>query len=168
MPQCIVLALLWLALAACEGPTGPRGLAAQGSCRVTRVLDGDTFDCAPHGRIRLLMVDAPEWNQGTLGPRASRALSSMIPAGTRVGLETDVEPVGPYGRRLAYVYLPDGRMVNEELLRQGMALLAVYPPNTRYLTRLREVAGEAQDQRRGFWSENGFDCTPYEFRRNLC
>ena len=92
----------------------------------------------------------------------------MIPAGTTVELETDVEPTGPYGRLLAYVYLPDGRMVNEELLRQGMASLAVYPPNTRYLTRLREVAREAQEQHRGFWAENGFDCTPYEFRRNLC
>ena len=71
------------------------------------------------------MVDAPEWNQGTLGPRARAALSSMIPVGMRVELETDAEPVGPYGRLLAYVYLPGGRMVNEELLRQGMALLAV-------------------------------------------
>lgn len=170
-----VLALFCLALAACEGPKGPQGPAAQDlltdrgqSCRVTRVLDGDTFDCAPYGRIRLLMVDAPEWNQGTLGPRATAALSSMIPVGMRVELETDVEPVGPYGRLLAYVYLPDGRMVNEELLRRGMALLAVYPPNTRYLTRFREVAGQAQDRRSGFWAEDGFDCTPYGFRSNLC
>ena len=175
MPQRIVLVLFCLTLAACEGSTGQRGLAVQDlltdsgrSCRVTRVLDGDTFDCTPYGRIRLLMVDAPEWNQGTLGPRARAALSSMIPVGMRVDLETDVEPVGPYGRLLAYVDLPDGRMVNEELLRRGMALLAIYPPNTRYLTRFQEVAGVAKGRRSGFWAEDGFDCTPYGFRGNLC
>ncbi len=34
------------------------------SCLVSRVVDGDTLDCSGGPRVRLLLIDAPEMNQG--------------------------------------------------------------------------------------------------------
>lgn len=154
----IIAVILW----------SPLLIEAQERCIVDRVVDGDTFDCVEQGRVRLLLVDAPEWNQGGFGRVATRALRAMLPRGLDVRLETDVQRTGPYGRLLAYVYLPDGRMVNKELLDQGMAILAIYPPNVRYLESLRLSAERAQANLEGLWRENGFDCTPNDFRRKRC
>jgi endonuclease YncB( thermonuclease family) len=36
-------------------------------CTVERVIDGDTLVCADAGRVRLLLIDAPELDQGPFG-----------------------------------------------------------------------------------------------------
>ncbi len=41
-----------------------------------------------------------------------------------------------YDRLLAYVWLPDGSMLNERLLREGWAVLLTAPPDMRYVHRL--------------------------------
>jgi micrococcal nuclease len=43
--------------------------------------------------------------------------------GRRVALSLDHPPRDRYGRLLAYVYLPDGRLLNRMLLEQGMAVV---------------------------------------------
>ena len=37
-----------------------------------------------------------------------------------------------YGRLLAYVWLPDGRMLNVEIMLEGYAQVLTVPPNVRY------------------------------------
>ena len=68
--------------------------------RVTRIIDGDTFETASRKRpIRLANVDAPE--KGTKGgARATQALRSLI-AGETVNVETVARD--KYGRSLAKV-----------------------------------------------------------------
>lgn len=44
-------------------------------------------------------------------------------SGLSVRLEYDREKKDKYGRTLAYVYLPDGRCLNEEIIRRAMGLL---------------------------------------------
>jgi len=44
-----------------------------------------------------------------------------------------------YVRFLAYVFLPDGRMVNEQLIELGYAISVYYPPNGRHRQRLGDV-----------------------------
>ena len=147
---------------------GPLAPSAPAACTVSNIVDGDTFDCADSRRVRFILIDAPEWNQGPFGNMARGALADLLPIGTEVTLEMDVDPIGPYGRVLAYVILSDGRMVNEELLRQGMAVVGVYPPNTRYLNRFRDVAEEAKAEGRGLWAVDGFRCLPSSFRAGTC
>jgi micrococcal nuclease len=43
-----------------------------------------------------------------------------------------VEKVDPYGRLLAYVWLPDGSMFNEALVREGYAQVGTFPLNVKY------------------------------------
>jgi micrococcal nuclease len=53
-------------------------------------------------------------------------------------------------RLLASVYVSDV-MVNAELVRQGYAQMATYPPNVRYADRFRQVQQEARTARSGCW-----------------
>jgi micrococcal nuclease len=139
-------------------------------CRVTRVSDGDTFRaaCPEAVRVRLLLVDSPERDQPPFGARARAELARLLPPGTPVTLELDVRARDQYGRLLAYAFLRDGRMVNEEMVRSGFAVVLVYPPNVRYIERIRARAAEARAARRGLWAVDGFGCAPRDHRRRRC
>jgi micrococcal nuclease len=159
----ILLVLLMVA-----GCAGPAPAAAADVCVVARIVDGDTLVCADGVRVRLLLIDAPELSQGAAGEASRRALASLAPAGTRLRLDLDVQPLDRYGRTLAYLWLEDGRMVNEELLRAGVAVVAVYPPNVRHVERFRAAANEARGAKVGLWATSAFECAPAEHRAGRC
>ncbi|MHC4552745.1 MAG: thermonuclease family protein [Planctomycetota bacterium] len=98
---------------------------------VLEVIDGDTIDIDwpdgdfPNTRVRLLGVDTPETKHpktGVMhfGPEAS-AFTEKMTLGKEVTLYLDSvgDHRGYYGRLLAYVHLPDGTVLNEELIKQG-------------------------------------------------
>jgi micrococcal nuclease len=97
-------------------------------------------------------MDTPEVYFGTqpYGPEAS-AFAKQELEGQEVGLELDVRKVDPYGRLLAYVYLPDGEMFNETLLEEGYAQVATFPPNVRHVVRFLEAQRRARAASRGLW-----------------
>jgi micrococcal nuclease len=123
---------------------------------VTRVVDGDTLDISPSveglSRVRLIGMDTPEVYFGTqpYGPEAS-AFAKRELEGEEVELELDVQKVDPYGRLLAYVYLPNGEMFNETLLEEGYAQVATFPPNVKYVERFLKAQREARAANRGLW-----------------
>ncbi len=144
-------------------------------CRVLKVYDGDTFRCRlPEGekvRVRLIGIDTPEKRRNRklmrdarrlgippeeiieMGRKASEFTRKLIPPGTVVYLETDVQLHDRYGRLLAYVWLPDGRMLNEVLLKEGYATIYTFPPNVKYVDRFRKAQEYARDRGKGFWKE---------------
>ena len=61
------------------------------------------------------------------------------------------EPVDAYGRRLVYLWLPDGRFFNALLVRRGLARTLPFPPNTRYAPLLQRLAERAARRGRGLW-----------------
>ena len=97
---------------------------------VTRIVDGDTFDAAPVGRIRLADVNTPE--VGRLGAReATDHLSSLI-RNRRVYLDVDdLYGNDVYGRVVAVVYVRHNAThllnVDEALLEAGLASVADFP-----------------------------------------
>jgi endonuclease YncB( thermonuclease family) len=135
---------------------------------IAAVIDGDTVGCDEARQVRLLLIDAPEMEQGAYGQLAREALLQLVPIGTPVMLEIDVDPEDQYERTLAYVVLSDGRIVNEELLRTGVAVVSVYPPNVRHVDRIRAVSEEAQEAGRGLWALDAFSCLPADFRAGNC
>ena len=52
---------------------------------------------------------------------------------------------------LAYVYLEDGTFVNAELVKQGFAQVATYPPNVKYVDLFQRLQKETQAEKRGLW-----------------
>jgi micrococcal nuclease len=126
---------------------------------VLRVVDGDTLHVRRGGRdvtVRLIGIDTPEvdWYGGEaecFGARAGRFAMRLLD-GRRVRLELDRERLDPFGRTLAYLYLPDDRMVNVVLVRRGFARVTVFPPNDRYEDRLRLAEAAARADGAGLWS----------------
>ncbi|HVF38582.1 MAG TPA: thermonuclease family protein [Gemmatimonadaceae bacterium] len=137
-------------------------------CTVSRIADGDSFYCGSEGRIRLLMIDAPELAQGDAGGRSQAALEAMMPKGTEVNVETDVRSRDRFDRILGYVYLPDGRMVNEEMARSGYVTALVYPPNVREAEKIRRAVADARRERKGLWATQLFACSPRDYRAGRC
>ena len=72
--------------------------------------------------MRLIGMDTPEVYFGTqpYRPEASAFAKRQLD-GEEVKLELDVRGIDPYDRLLAYVYLPNGQMFNETLVREGYA-----------------------------------------------
>ena len=145
----------------------PGVLQAQQNCLVDSVTDGDTLRCGG-SPIRLLLIDTPEMDQDPWGKIAKEALESLAPPGTRLHIEHDLELRDRYNRELAYLYLDDGRLVNEELLRMGVALLSIYPPNIKYVDRFRAIQEEAVRRQTGLWAFDAFSCTPANHRAGKC
>jgi len=71
----------------------------------------------------------------------------------KVKLEYDVDSRDSKGYLYAYVYLPDGRMANAELLRMGFVKLRIIPPNIKYEERLNTAYQEAKREKRGLEGE---------------
>lgn len=156
------LMLGWGAASAQEaGAGGPPRLEDLVRARVVQVVDGDTFVAAFAGttsaRVRLVGVDAPESRHPTRGEEpygvaAAAFLKELLPPGTTVYLEFDVDVADSNGRLLAYAYLADGRMVNEVLLEEGYAQLYTFPPNVRYVERFRRAQRAGREAQRGLWA----------------
>lgn len=166
-PLAAALALAF-ALGACGGEeSGP--LAEIETCTVSSLSDGDSLFCREAGeRVRLLLIDAPEMAQAPWGDSARAALARLLPEGRRVRLEYDIDRRDDFGRLLAYLWLDDGRMVNEEMARAGYVVLLYYAPNVLYLDRIRAAVADAEAASRGLWATTAFDCRPVDFRAGRC
>ena len=128
-------------------------LGALTPARVAHVVNGDTIDVTINGRryrLRYIGMDTPERDEAGYST-ATRRNRQLVGSGV-IYLEKDVSETGPYGRLLRYVYLPDGRMVNEILVEEGWAEAATYPPDVKYADRFRAAERAAREAKRGFWS----------------
>ena len=125
---------------------------------VTHVVDGDTIDVTINGTpatIRYIGIDTPESKK----PRTpiqcfaleAAELNAQLVTGQSLTLERDKSNVDRYGRLLRYAYLPDGRMVNEELVKVGAAFAKRYKPDTKYAVQLDAVMKTAQTAGLGLW-----------------
>lgn len=142
----------------CRSLPAPQSLA-EGIHAVDRVVDGDTLLLAGGQRIRLIGVDTPETVKPDhpiepWGPEAAEFTRQFV-AARPVRLSFDRERLDRFDRYLAYAWV-DERLLNEELLRAG---LARWEPGYHYSqamkTRFRRAQQEAQNARRGLWSAGG-------------
>lgn len=139
------------------GPSpGADGNGAEAT--VERVVDGDTIVLAGGERVRLIGIDTPESKDPRkpvqcFAEEASAHTTGLIPPGTPVRLEYDVERRDRHGRTLAYVYRDsDGLFVNAALLEDGYAQLLTVPPNVAHVDALRDLQTAAREAGRGLWS----------------
>lgn len=139
-------------------------------CVVAAVSDGDSFRCAAQGRIRLLLLDAPEMDQVPFGARARDALRQRLRRGDTVWLEFDVQREDRYGRTLAHAWsAPSGGVhINLAQARDGWAVAVVFPPNVRYIDGMRAAVADARRNRRGLWADDAFRCEPIAHKRGDC
>lgn len=168
----LVMTILFLSGCALDSePDDPQtGIPQPDEAKVTeatveRVIDGDTVKVRlKNGQtedVRFLLIDTPETVNPEkpvqpYGPEASRFTKEALPAGSEVLLERDESKTDRYGRLLAYVWA-DGKMINQELLRKGLARVAyIYEPDTRYVETFQEIEDEAKEENLGIWQTDGY------------
>jgi micrococcal nuclease len=131
---------------------------------VKQVSDGDTIVIDMNGheeRIRLIGVDTPETHKPNApvqcyGPAAS-AFTKRTIDGHRVRLVSDPLSTNRdrYDRLLRYVYLDDGRFINELLIQDGYGFYYPYFPFTKSQT-FAAAQASAQTEHKGLWR----NCSP--------
>lgn len=122
--------------------------------RVLAVDDGDTFrvqtGAGTEDRVRLIGVDAPEGGK-PLAAEATSALAALL--AETACLEADTTDRDRFGRLLRYAWTAAGTLVNEAMVAHGLANVATYPPDTRYLTSRYEPAEQqARAAGLGLWA----------------
>ena len=171
MKQLIRYAIIFLALMAASALPLQ---AQQGSATVLRVMDGETLKIDRNGQkelIKLIGLDTPKSKMHSkaerdaiqsrqdflpmtsMGIEAMKYLKRLVKSGDSVVIEFDVETRDKEGLLLGYVYLSDGRMLNEEVLRAGYAYLATSAPNVKYQEKLLRARADAWKNGRGVWKK---------------
>jgi micrococcal nuclease len=131
------------------------------SGKVVGIADGDTIDVMHTGRaerVRLYGIDCPELHQA-FGARAKQFTSNLA-FGKNVGVR--VRDVDQYGRTVGEVILPDGKSLNRELVRAGLAWW--YRQFARGDRELERLEAEARRDKRGLWADKD-PVPPWNFRR---
>jgi micrococcal nuclease len=131
---------------------------------IDHFVDGDTIAVDMNGKsetVRFVGIDTPETHKPNTpvqcyGPAAAAFTRNPI-GSNRVRLASD--PLSTdrdrYGRLLRYVYLPDGTLVNEKLVREGYAFYYPYFP----FSKSKVFAADQQAAmagHKGLWG----NCTP--------
>ena len=130
------------------------------SATVKEVIDGDTIDIEIGGkteRVRFIGIDTPETKHPTkgvqcFGPEASAYTEQLLPEGTALRVERDVEARDKYGRLLLYVYIANSNVfVNLDLVMNGYARPMVFEPNTAHKADVAQAATQAELRNVGLW-----------------
>ncbi|HZM64088.1 MAG TPA: thermonuclease family protein [Candidatus Saccharimonadales bacterium] len=167
----LLVALVMLIGWAVEGPgwfsaPGQFEQNQPGLYRVVRFSDGDTIVVDMNGKeetVRMIGVDTPETHHPDVpvqcyGPAASAYTKDLI-GQQKVRLEADPtnQNRDRYDRLLRYVYLPDGRLVEAEIIKNGYGFAYTSFPFTK---KDEFVAHEqqAKTENKGLWG----NCTVTE------
>ena len=163
---CAILIIIFQHYGWLDGAKQTAETVQPGLYRITRFDDGDTIAVDMNGRsetIRFIGVDTPE----THDPRkavqcfgkAAASFTKQLIGSNNIRLEAD--PLNTnrdrYNRLLRYVYLPDGRLVNAEIIKQGYGFAYLGFPFSKS-DDFAQYQREARENERGLWHA----CSPFE------
>jgi micrococcal nuclease len=163
------LAVLAVVSACSRADRDTRAPQAAGSAVVVHPIDGDTIDVTLDGHdehVRFIGIDTPESVARDrpiecFGHEAKVRTAELLPAGTEVRLERDVEARDKYGRLLAYVFrASDDMFVNRLLVQEGYAEARPFEPNVTRQAELDRAEAEARAAQRGLWPVCGSTDVP--------
>ena len=80
-------------------------------------------------------------------------MKTLVNSGDPVRIELDAQARDKYGRLLAYVYLSNGRMLNEEIVKAGYANVMTIPPNVKHQEAFLRAYRQARENKRGLWRD---------------
>lgn len=170
----VILLLAALSPFASLTPASPVKSRAAETVTIVKVVDGDTITVDYKGTresVRLIGIDTPESIAGKKARRDSKRshkdmteilrsgktaadfTKKLAVPGDNICIEFDVEKRDRYGRLLGYVFLADGRMLNEEIISNGYASVLTIPPNVKYQERFLEAYRRARRNGLGLWKE---------------
>lgn len=135
--------------------------AGHTSGRVVRLADGDTFTLLTEGnkqvKVRLYGIDAPE-RQQDFGNAARNKMQELTTGHT---IRIEVKDTDRYGRSIAIARNDEGKNLNEEMLRSGLAWhYKAYDKNSQW-SRLEKTA---RDKKLGLWAQPN-PTPPWDWRK---
>jgi len=140
---------------AAEGIAPAEAPAKSFTSTVKKVISGDEVVLSDGRTLRYIGIDAPKT---TLPKKDARyygkdafEFNRNLVEGKEVKIETDILEKDKKGRLLGYVFSGD-LFVNGEIVKNGFAMSAKYPPNVRYQDRLDEMEKEAKLRKAGIWA----------------
>ena len=140
--------------------TAPARPTTTAGDKVIGVKDGDTIELLRNGQsetVRLYGVDTPEKKQA-YGERSKQFTSDLV-FGRTVQLITHNKD--RYGRTVGTIMLPDGRSLNEELVKNGYAWHYTAYSKDR---KLADLEADARRFKRGLWQDPN-PVAPWDFRK---
>jgi len=133
---------------------------------IDHFIDGDTIAVKMDGKtenIRMIGLDTPETHKPNApvqcyGPAAAAFTKTLI-GSNKVRLQADEKSTNRdrYNRLLRYVYLPDGRLVAAELIKNGYGFAYTDFPFTQSADFVT-YQDEAKTASKGLWG----NCKPYQ------
>ncbi|HSW99082.1 MAG TPA: thermonuclease family protein [Candidatus Saccharimonadales bacterium] len=133
---------------------------------IDHFIDGDTIAVKMNGKtesIRMVGVDTPETHKPNTpvqcyGPAAAAFTKSLISSGrVRLAADPDSTNRDRYNRLLRYVYIPDGRMVETELIKGGYGFAYTEFPFTKS-AEFTADQNAAKTAGKGLWG----NCKPFQ------
>ncbi len=160
----LIFSMFWFAgtpVEASEATNQPVGKADVFKAEVFKVIDGDTIRLKDGTLIRYLGIDTPElrrkvdnrwvYDPEPFAEEAAEYNKKMV-EGKEVLIETDpVQKHDKFGRLLAYIYI-DRVLVNEELLKQGLAKTKTPSLFMKHRIRFWSLEEMAWTSKRGLWA----------------
>lgn len=133
---------------------------------VDKVYDGDTVLLSHGPKVRLLGINTPEvsgrYKSAEQGGQEAKAWLTQRLAGQKIRLEGDSEAEDHYQRKLGYLFDEQGRNINLELVRNGLAMVSVFPPNLKYLSAFIEAQQQAESEHLGVWAYPEYAVKAYQ------
>lgn len=130
---------------------------------LVKCVDGDTTHLKVGNevlKVRYLAIDTPEYTKEKepYGKEASECVCKLLSEADKIELEYDdgSDKTDKYGRTLAWVYA-DGRLVQMELVQQGLAEVKYIYGDYAYTDDLQKAQKAAQRDKLNIWSNQ-----PYE------
>ena len=126
--------------------------------KLSKCTDGDTAHFLIDGKdktVRFLAINAPEYTKEKepYGKEASEYVCDVLTNAKKIQLEFDdgSDETDKYGRVLAWVYA-DGKLVQRELVKQGLAEVKYIYGDYAYTDELKALEKEAKAQKLNMWS----------------
>ncbi len=146
------LAIFLICLFGCSSP----GSAERKRVFCSHVIDGDTIVLSDGTKVRYLEINAPEiaheeQKGEPLGQVAARFNRGLVQGRTIEILINSRKPRDRFGRLLAHVFLLNGKLVSEVLVRNGLAHVCFFGRPDRYGKRLLAAQKSAITFKRGIW-----------------
>jgi len=128
---------------------------------INHYVDGDTIAVNMNGSVetvRFIGVDTPETHRPDTpvqcyGPEAAAHTKEVISKYGKVRLEADPLDTNRdrYGRLLRYVYLPDGTLLDEQIIKQGYGFAYLSFPFSKK-SQFAADESAAQSDKLGLWA----------------
>lgn len=116
---------------------------------VTKVIDGDTIVVEGGAIIRLIGINTPEKGEPFYSEAKDYLEEKVFMK--EVNLESDIENKDQYERYLRYVWI-NSSLVHNDLLREGLASVMTYEPNTKHASEFIQAEQEAKENKKGLWA----------------